>query len=225
MGSDQALDRDAEEHDPPRFAVDAPARDTVFVRLGGHVSDMEFDVAQFGPCGTEKVGCRADRDVEALESGVERPDRWPDDGAPALSAVPPVAIRAWPGIAAARGLSSPSDHASILGRWPVAHLRRPGTGHPDRALGRASRRAPRAADAGADRPTTLTSMHGRLCSKVGCAREAISTLTYDYGDQMAALGPLGAADDPHAHDLCAIHTERMSVPKGWVVVRHETLRA
>ena len=68
-------------------------------------------------------------------------------------------------------------------------------------------------------------MRERVCSKVGCAREAVSTLTYDYGDQMAALGPLGAGGDPHAHDLCAIHTDRLSVPKGWVVVRHETLRA
>lgn len=67
-------------------------------------------------------------------------------------------------------------------------------------------------------------MRERLCSKVGCAREAVSTLTYDYGDQMAALGPLGGEGDPHAHDLCAIHTDRLSVPKGWVVVRHETLR-
>ena len=68
-------------------------------------------------------------------------------------------------------------------------------------------------------------MRERVCSKVGCAREAVSTLTYDYGDQMAALGPLGAVGDPHAHDLCAIHTDRLSVPKGWVVVRHETLCA
>ena len=67
-------------------------------------------------------------------------------------------------------------------------------------------------------------MRTRLCSKVGCAREAVTTLTYDYGDQMAALGPLGLGNDPHAHDLCAIHTDRLSVPKGWLVVRHETLR-
>jgi hypothetical protein len=53
----------------------------------------------------------------------------------------------------------------------------------------------------------------------------VTTLTYDYGDQMAAVGPLGAANDPHAHDLCAIHTDRLSVPQGWTVVRHETLRA
>jgi len=63
----------------------------------------------------------------------------------------------------------------------------------------------------------------RLCSKVACAREAVATLTYDYGDQMAVLGPLGAQNDPHAHDLCAIHAERMSAPKGWQVVRHATM--
>ncbi len=72
--------------------------------------------------------------------------------------------------------------------------------------------------------TSVRQMRDRLCSKVGCAREAVTTLTYDYGDQMAAVGPLGMAPDPHAHDLCAIHTDRLSVPKGWVVVRHETLR-
>ena len=66
-------------------------------------------------------------------------------------------------------------------------------------------------------------MRQRLCSKVGCAREAVSTLTYDYADQMAALGPLGGGGDPHAHDLCAIHTDRLSMPRGWVVVRHETI--
>ena len=70
---------------------------------------------------------------------------------------------------------------------------------------------------------TVDPMRQRLCSKVGCAREAVSTLTYDYPDQMAALGPLGAGGDPHAHDLCAIHTDRLSMPRGWVVVRHETL--
>lgn len=72
---------------------------------------------------------------------------------------------------------------------------------------------------------SLSMMRDRLCSKVACAREAVATLTFDYGDQMAAVGPLGGLDDPHAHDLCAIHTDRLSVPRGWVVVRHETLQA
>ncbi|HOA86175.1 MAG: DUF3499 family protein [Microbacteriaceae bacterium] len=64
----------------------------------------------------------------------------------------------------------------------------------------------------------------RLCSKVACAREAVATLTYDYGDQMAVLGPLAAHREPHAHDLCAIHADRLSAPKGWQVVRHATMR-
>ena len=82
-----------------------------------------------------------------------------------------------------------------------------------------------AASRGSARPAGIVeAMRERLCSKVGCAREAVATLTFDYGDQMAALGPIGRVGDPHAHDLCAIHTDRLSVPKGWVVVRHETLR-
>lgn len=76
-----------------------------------------------------------------------------------------------------------------------------------------------------ERVRIVGSMRERLCSKVACAREAVTTLTYDYGDQMAVVGPLGAGNDPHAHDLCAIHTDRMSVPRGWVVVRHETITA
>lgn len=67
-------------------------------------------------------------------------------------------------------------------------------------------------------------MRERLCSKVGCAREAVATLTFDYSDQMAVLGPLGPEGDLHAHDLCHIHVERLSVPRGWMVVRHETLQ-
>ena len=71
---------------------------------------------------------------------------------------------------------------------------------------------------------THLSADERLCSKVACAREAVATLTFDYGDQMAALGPLGPGGDPHAHDLCAQHADRLSVPAGWLVIRHEALR-
>ena len=67
-------------------------------------------------------------------------------------------------------------------------------------------------------------MFTRICSKVACNREAVATLTYDYAGQMAAIGPLGVAGDPHAHDLCAEHTARLSVPRGWVIIRHESLR-
>ena len=67
-------------------------------------------------------------------------------------------------------------------------------------------------------------MTERICSKVSCSREAVATLTFDYDGRMAALGPLGAGDDPHAHDLCAQHAERLSVPAGWTVLRHASFR-
>lgn len=67
-------------------------------------------------------------------------------------------------------------------------------------------------------------MFDRPCSKVGCSRDAVSTLTYDYGDSMAVLGPLSLLREPHTYDLCSIHAERMSVPQGWQVIRHQILR-
>ena len=97
------------------------------------------------------------------------------------------------------------------------------TGHAEKS--RRCRGSRRGTPTASGRRRTLAEMDGRLCSKVGCAREAVATLTYDYGDQMAALGPLGAANDPQAHDLCAPHADRLSVPAGWLVIRHEALRA
>ncbi len=67
-------------------------------------------------------------------------------------------------------------------------------------------------------------MDGRPCSKVACVRDAVSTLTYDYADSMAVLGPLSFSAEPHAYDLCAKHSERLSVPVGWQVVRHVVMR-
>lgn len=66
-------------------------------------------------------------------------------------------------------------------------------------------------------------MEDRRCSKVGCSRDAVSTLTYDYADSMAVLGPLGVTREPHTYDLCAIHAERLSVPQGWHVIRHAVI--
>ncbi len=63
-------------------------------------------------------------------------------------------------------------------------------------------------------------MSGRLCSKVGCNDEAISTLTYVYADSMAVLGPLATASEPHSYDLCVRHADRLSAPQGWQIVRH-----
>jgi hypothetical protein len=40
-----------------------------------------------------------------------------------------------------------------------------------------------------------------------------------YGDQTAVLGPLATYAEPHAYDLCEEHSERLSAPRGWEVLR------
>lgn len=65
----------------------------------------------------------------------------------------------------------------------------------------------------------------RLCSKIACSQQAVATLTYDYADSMAVLGPLSITPEPHCYDLCARHAERLSAPVGWQVVRHMSLGA
>lgn len=66
-------------------------------------------------------------------------------------------------------------------------------------------------------------MDERLCSKAACRTEASSTLTFDYDDSMAVLGPLSPIAEPFSHDLCARHAEHLSVPQGWQIVRHAVL--
>lgn len=61
----------------------------------------------------------------------------------------------------------------------------------------------------------------RRCSKPGCAQPAVSTLTYVYADSTAVLGPLATYAEPHCYDLCHVHSERMTAPRGWEVVRLE----
>ena len=59
----------------------------------------------------------------------------------------------------------------------------------------------------------------RRCSRSACGRPAIATLTYVYADQTAVLGPLATYAEPHAYDLCDAHSERLSAPRGWEVLR------
>jgi len=65
----------------------------------------------------------------------------------------------------------------------------------------------------------------RRCSRTACSRAAVTTLTYVYGDQTAVLGPLATYAEPHAYDLCAQHSERLSAPRGWEVLRLATDQA
>lgn len=59
----------------------------------------------------------------------------------------------------------------------------------------------------------------RGCSRSACPRPAVATLTYVYADSTAVLGPLATAAEPHAYDLCEQHAGRLTVPRGWQVVR------
>ena len=45
------------------------------------------------------------------------------------------------------------------------------------------------------------------------------TLTYVYAEQTAVVGPLATYAEPHAYDLCEAHSERLSAPRGWEVLR------
>lgn len=65
----------------------------------------------------------------------------------------------------------------------------------------------------------------RRCSRTACGRSAVATLTYVYADQTAVLGPLATYAEPHAYDLCEAHSERLSAPRGWEVLRLATSTA
>lgn len=47
----------------------------------------------------------------------------------------------------------------------------------------------------------------------------MATLTYVYADSTAVLGPLATYAEPHCYDLCQAHSERLTAPRGWEVVR------
>jgi hypothetical protein len=62
-------------------------------------------------------------------------------------------------------------------------------------------------------------MMSRRCSRTACKQPALYTLTYVYRDSTAVLGPLATYVEPHCYDLCAAHAARLTVPRGWDVVR------
>ena len=62
-------------------------------------------------------------------------------------------------------------------------------------------------------------MSSRVCSRTACKQPPVYTLTYVYRDSTAVLGPLAAYVEPHCYDLCEMHAGRLTVPRGWDVVR------
>lgn len=60
---------------------------------------------------------------------------------------------------------------------------------------------------------------GRQCSRNACRKPAVATLTYVYADSTAVVGPLATYAEPHTYDLCAVHAESLTAPRGWEIVR------
>ncbi|HEX6683277.1 MAG TPA: DUF3499 domain-containing protein [Candidatus Limnocylindrales bacterium] len=61
----------------------------------------------------------------------------------------------------------------------------------------------------------------RRCSRNGCPRQAVATLTYVYADSTAVVGPLAVNPEPHTYDLCESHARSLTAPRGWELVRHD----
>jgi hypothetical protein len=61
----------------------------------------------------------------------------------------------------------------------------------------------------------------RRCTRNGCPKLAVATLTYVYADSTAVIGPLAAFAEPHSYDLCERHARGLTAPRGWELVRHE----
>lgn len=66
---------------------------------------------------------------------------------------------------------------------------------------------------------TVEVVVARRCSKPSCGNRAVATLTYIYSDSTAVLGPLATYAEPHCYDLCEAHSQRLTAPRGWEVVR------
>jgi hypothetical protein len=61
----------------------------------------------------------------------------------------------------------------------------------------------------------------RRCSRNGCPKPAVATLTYVYVESTAVVGPLAAFPEPHTYDLCEQHARTLTAPRGWDLVRHD----
>ncbi|HUW78019.1 MAG TPA: DUF3499 domain-containing protein [Candidatus Nanopelagicaceae bacterium] len=59
----------------------------------------------------------------------------------------------------------------------------------------------------------------RRCSRTACNRVAEATLTYVYAESTAVVGPLATYSEPHCYDLCGPHSEKLTAPIGWEVMR------
>lgn len=55
----------------------------------------------------------------------------------------------------------------------------------------------------------------RACARPGCGENAAATFTYDYRARTTWLDHLAREAHPMSYDLCKVHADALSVPRGW----------
>lgn len=55
----------------------------------------------------------------------------------------------------------------------------------------------------------------RQCARPGCGSAASATLVYDYRQRTACLDVLAHEPHPMAYDMCNMHADAFTVPRGW----------
>lgn len=55
----------------------------------------------------------------------------------------------------------------------------------------------------------------RVCAKMRCRSEAVSTIGLSYEAKLVVVSDLSAEPNPNLVDLCSEHVERLTPPIGW----------
>lgn len=61
-----------------------------------------------------------------------------------------------------------------------------------------------------------------MCYRPGCGQPAVATMTYNYQEATAVVGPLSPSPVKGAFDLCQTHATAVTVPHGWQLIRLAT---
>ncbi|MBI2709201.1 MAG: DUF3499 family protein [Actinobacteria bacterium] len=64
----------------------------------------------------------------------------------------------------------------------------------------------------------------RRCDRPDCHGPATTTLTYDYASATVWLDGLEGEPHPMRHELCARHADGLSLPRGWTLQDHRSIR-
>jgi hypothetical protein len=56
----------------------------------------------------------------------------------------------------------------------------------------------------------------RGCAKTGCDEPAEASIGLRYGDRIVVMGDLETRYDPNLLELCSIHADALSAPRGWL---------